>query len=432
MPDVNTKAEGWVAPGWEIVRKAFERNLETGSEVGAAFSAYRRGEKVVDLWGGTADPETGRPWTEDTLVLVFSTTKGITAMCANRLADEGRLDVEAPVSEYWSEFSKAGKEKVTVADLLSHRAGLAWVDGKMSTKDMLAWDPVVKALELQAPSWPPGTDHGYHATTFGWLVGEVVRRITGRSVGTYLREEIASPLDAEFFIGLPASEERRVAPLVRFSMEEMLGEGQGLLAEGTLGDNTGNIPALPSDLPSPPPNAGLLEMAATYLGKDSPLVKALGAPAGAFRDEALWDSPDLHAAEIPAANGICDARSLARLYSACVSDVKGSSGEIFRVFSPKQLDRALHQQTEGPDRILFGLDVQWGLGFMLNRGVVSTGGMGGPRSFGHFGMGGSVGWADPDSELAVGYVMNKMAIGTTGDPRSFRLIAASVEAARKA
>lgn len=431
MPDVNTKTEGWVAPGWEPVRKAFERNVETGREVGAAFSAYHRGEKVVDLWGGTADQESGRPWTEDTLVLVFSTTKGITAMCANRLADEGRLDVEAPVSEYWPEFSKAGKEKITVADLLSHRAGLAWIDGKMSTKDMLAWDPVVKALEVQAPSWPPGTDHGYHATTFGWLVGEVVRRISGRSVGTYLREEIASPLDAELFIGLPASEERRVAPLVRFSIEEMLGEGPGLLPEGTLGDSAGKIPDLPSQLPSPPPNAGLLEMAATYLGKDSPLVKALGAPGGAFRDEALWDSPDLHAAEIPAANGICNARSLARLYSACVSDVKGSSGETFRVFSPKQLDRALHQQTEGPDRILFGLDVQWGLGFMLNRGVVSTGRMGGPRSFGHFGMGGSVGWADPDSELAVGYVMNKMAMGTTGDPRSFRLITASVEAATK-
>lgn len=433
MPGVTTKVEGWVAPGWDAVKKAFERNFETGSEVGAAFSAYHKGEKVVDLWGGIADPTTGRPWTEDTLVLVFSTTKGITAMCANRLADQGLLDTEAPVGEYWPEFVQAGKKSVTVADLLAHRAGLAWIDGEMSLQEVLAWDPVIKALGAQAPSWPPGSAHGYHATTFGWLVGEVVRRVSGRSVGAYLKEEISSALDAEFFIGLPSSHEPRVARLVRFSLDELLAEGKGLLPQGTLGEDPANAAgAFPPEIPAPPPNAGLLEMASTYLGADSPLVKALAAPGGAFSDEGLWDTPEVHAAEIPAANGIGDARSLARLYSACVSDIKSTSGDAFRTFSPKQLGRAVHQETEGPDRILFGLDIQWGLGFMLNRGVVATGGMGGPRSFGHFGMGGSVGWADPDSELAVGYVMNKMAVGTTGDPRSFRLVTAAVEAASKA
>ena len=147
---------------------------------------------------------------------MYSTTKGVTAMCANRLAQQGVIDVEAPVVTYWPEFAQAGKEKVTVADLLAHRAGLAWVDGTMSFDDMLRWDPVVEALERQAPSWPPGTAHGYHATTYGWLVGEVVRRVTGMSIGTYLRTEIAGPLGADFFIGLPASEEPRVARLVSF------------------------------------------------------------------------------------------------------------------------------------------------------------------------------------------------------------------------
>ena len=146
------------------------------------------------MGGHRRRPDRGGPWEEDTLVLVYSTTKGVTAMCANRLAQQGAIDVEAPVATYWPEFAQAGKEKVTVADLLSHRAGLAWVDGTMSFEDMVRWDPVVEALERQAPSWPPGTAHGYHATTYGWLVGEVVRRVTGMSIGTYLRTEIAGPL----------------------------------------------------------------------------------------------------------------------------------------------------------------------------------------------------------------------------------------------
>jgi CubicO group peptidase (beta-lactamase class C family) len=434
-----TQIQGWAAPGWEDVHAAFQRNFEKGAEVGAAFAAYHRGRKVVDLWGGLADDKRGIEWGEDTLVLVYSTTKGVTAMCANRLADEGALDVEAPVREYWPEFAQAGKDEVTVADLLAHRAGLAWTDGKMTTDEMLAWDPVVRALEAQAPSWPVGKRHGYHAVTYGWLVGEVVRRVSGRSVGTYLREELSGPLDAAFHIGLPGSEEHRVARLVPFSLgdlsalenapgaessrelEEMVREIEGAVESGA-----GTV------LHHEGPTGDMLEMAEEYLGRDSPLVRALTAPGGALRDQALWDDPRLHAAEIPAANGICDARSLARLYAACVSDVETSSGEAFRVFSSKQLDRATRQETLGPDAVLFDLDIQWGLGFMLNRGLVAGEGMGGPRSFGHFGMGGSVGWADPDIELGIGYVMNKMALGTTGDPRGFRLVRACVEAAGRA
>jgi CubicO group peptidase (beta-lactamase class C family) len=428
-----TEVHGWVAPKWEGVRAAFERNFEKDGEVGAAFGAYHRGEKVVDLWGGVADSTTGRPWEEDTLVLVFSTTKGIVAMCANRLADSGALDVETPVGKYWPEFAQAGKEDVTVADLLAHRAGLAWTDGEMSVDEMLSWDPVVEALEAQAPSWKPGTAHGYHATTYSWLVGEVVRRVSGRRVGTYLREEIAGPLGAEFFIGLPGSEEHRIASLIPFSVAGFTAAQPATSASsaGELGSNLAGLRA-DSQHQGAVPDAALSELVSKYLGPDGSLLKALRSPGGAFRDESLWDSPRLHASEIPAANGICDARSLALLYSACVSDVTTPSGEKLRVFSPRQLERALRQETHGPDLVLLGLDIQWGLGFMLSRGITASPETGGPRSFGHFGMGGSVGWADPDTELATGYVMNKMDMGTTGDRRSFRLMRACVQAAAKA
>jgi CubicO group peptidase (beta-lactamase class C family) len=410
-----TTINGWTAPGFEEVREAFQANFDDGLEAGAAFGAYHRGQKVVDLWGGVADTRSGRAWDEDSLVLVYSTTKGITAMCANRLAQQGLIDVEAPVASYWPEFAQAGKGEVTVADLLSHRAGLAWVDGTLSYDEALSWGPVVEALERQAPSWAPGTAHGYHATTYGWLVGEVVRRVSGRSLGGYLREEIAGPLDAEFFVGLPATEEHRVARLVSFL--ESLESGR-------------TMPSLDDLVPAQA--GGDAPAAATYLAPDGPLTRALVAPGGALSDPGAWDDPRLHAAEIPAANGICDARSLACLYAACVSDVARPTGGSFRILSPEQLDRALLPRTAGPDVVLMGLDIQWGLGFMLNRGIVGSAGLGGPRSFGHFGMGGSAGWADPDLELGMGYVMNQMEIGTTGDKRSYRLMKASVAAARQA
>jgi CubicO group peptidase (beta-lactamase class C family) len=351
------------------------------------------------------------------MVIVFSTTKGVTSMCANRLAQEGRLDVDAPVAVYWPEFAQAGKENVTVADLLSHRAGLAWVDGTMTIEEVYAWDPVVKALEHQRPSWPPGTTHGYHAVTFGWLVGEVVRRVTGKSLGAYLREDITGPLEADFYVGLPESQVARVARLITI-VESMTRKDLG-----ELGGAGGSAPG--------PGLSEMAELAKTYLAPGGPLFKAIIAPGGAFADQELWNSPALWAAEVPAANGISDARSLARLYGACVSDVETSSGTTFRVLSPEQLDRALVPRTEGPDEVLLGLDIQWGLGFMVHRGVVAAPGHGGPRAFGHFGMGGSAGWGEPDLGLGMGYVMNRMSAGMAGDARSYRLMAATVDAARK-
>jgi CubicO group peptidase (beta-lactamase class C family) len=388
-----TETGGTTATGFERVRDAFEANFTKGLEVGASFSAYHRGHKVVDLWGGTADVVTGRAWDERALALVFSTTKGATAVCANKLAQEGRLDVDAPVARYWPEFAAGGKQDIPVSYLLSHQAGLAWIDAEMSLEDALSWDPVVAALAQQVPHWKPGSRHGYHATTYGWLVGEVIRRITGKSVGTYFHDEIAAPLGLDFWIGLPESEEPRVAPLVGGLVDPLITE-------------------------DPEVRAFVDEI----MGPDTMLGKALFAPGGALSGPEIWNSRALHAAEIPAANGIGDARSIARMYAACTGTVDG-----VRILSDEQLRRATTQLTSGPNTVLLDLDIQFGLGFMVRSSFIE---LGGPRSFGHFGAGGSVGWADPDAELAFGYVMNRMDVGLAGDVRSFELINACYASTR--
>lgn len=378
---------GWVAPGFEPVRDAFAANFADGSEVGAAFAVYRHGEPVVDLWGGVADAATGRPWDERTIVLVFSTTKGATAACAHLLAERGLLDLEAPVARYWPEFAAAGKEAVTVAHLLAHQAGLAWVDEPMALAEALAWEPVAAALARQAPHWEPGTQHGYHALTFGWLVGEVIRRVDGRGVGAFFHDEIAQPLGLDFWIGLPEEQEPRVAPLI---------------APDAAGDEE------------------LRAAMAALAGPGSELGRALSAPGRAFADIGVFNTRAVRAAEVPAANGVGDARSIARMYAALIGEVDG-----VRLLSPGRLERATRRRTSGPNRVLLGLDIQFGLGFMVPSSAVAVGG---PRSFGHFGAGGSMGWADPDAGLAFGYVMNRMHLGLAGDLRSARLVEATYRA----
>jgi CubicO group peptidase (beta-lactamase class C family) len=377
--------EGWTAPGFEHVRDKFAQNFDEGLEVGAAFAAYQDGEPVVDLWGGIADRTTGRPWARDTIVLVFSTTKGATAVCANLLAQDGALDVEAPVVEHWPEFAAAGKSEVPVSALLSHQAGLPWVDEAITLDEALAWDPLIHALERQAPVWEPGTAHGYHAVTYGHLVGEVVRRVSGRTLGTVLAEDVAEPLGLDFWIGLPEAEEPRVAPLIG----RLITEGSESTDARTLAELAG-------------PASGLTR--ALTLG-------------GALGGRGTFNTRAVRAAEIPGANGVGDARSVARMYAACIGEVDG-----VRLLSDEQLRDAQRQRTTGPDRILLDLDLQWGLGFIVPSTLVQLGH--GPRAFGHFGMGGSLGWADPDAGLAFGYVMNKMALGMAGDARGYRLVKA--------
>lgn len=390
-----TEIGGAVEPGFEGVAEAFRANFAEHGEVGAAAAVYVGGRKVVDLWGGVADAEAGTPYTEDSLQLVFSTTKGATAACANLLAQRGQLDVDAPVAEYWPEFKAAGKADIPVRWLLCHKAGLPYVDATLTLEEALAWEPMVRALEEQAPVWEPGTAHGYHATTFGWLVGEVVKRISGKSLGTFFHDEFAEPLGLDFWIGLPDEQQHRVAPLVQWATaDEMAAE-----------------------------NPAMAELLNQFMGPDTLLGKALGAPsfvlAGA---EGGFNNPAIRAAEIPAANGVADARSLARFYAALTGVVEG--GPDAPLLTAEQVAKASELQTTGPDKCLY-METTFGLGFFLSSIFAPYGG---PRSFGHTGAGGSVGFTDPEHGIGFGYVMNKMMQTLNGDPRSGGLIRAVYDA----
>ncbi len=204
---------GTTASEFEEVADVFTTNFTDHGDVGAGFAVYLEGEKVIDLTGGVADSE-GRPYDDQTLQMVFSTTKGATAMCAHLLAERGELDLDAPVVRYWPEFGAKGKAEVPVRWLLTHRSGVIDTDDRLTLEQALDWDTVVAALADSTPVWEPGTKHGYHAVTFGWLVGEIVRRVSGKSIGDFFAEEFARPLDLEFWIGLPDDEQSRVAPLI--------------------------------------------------------------------------------------------------------------------------------------------------------------------------------------------------------------------------
>jgi CubicO group peptidase (beta-lactamase class C family) len=373
--------EGLVEPGFEAVADAFRANFVLHGEVGAAFCLYRDGRPVVDIWDGTADQG---PWQADTLQLVFSTTKGATAICAHLLAQRGQLDLDAPVGDYWPEFGAEGKEAVPVRWLLAHRTGLPVIDPVLTLEQVLAVTPIVEALAAQKPIWEPGTAHGYHALTYGWLVGEVVRRVTGRSIGRFFAEEIAAPLGLEFWIGLPESEEHRVAPL---------------------------------RTPAPSGDPEVRKLMAQFIGPGTLINRALtlNGALGELASGNLFNDPRIHRTEMPAANGITTARSLARLYASCVGEVDG-----VRILDPATVADAIREQAKGPDQILV-VESRFGTGFMLN-GTLTP--MLTDRSFGHAGAGGSLGFADADAGIAFGYVMNQMGGGLTGDPRANGLVEA--------
>ena len=381
---------GYVAPGFDRVREAFVANFDERGEIGAGVSVYHRGERVVDLLGGTTEPGGSVVYGADHLQMVFSSTKGATAICAHLLAQRGELDLDAPVAEYWPEFAAHGKGEVPVSWLLSHRVGLPDVDRPMSLHDALSWDPVVEALADSVPLWEPGTDRGYHAVTYGYLVGEVVRRVSGRSLGQFFAEEVARPLDLEFWIGLPAELHDRVVPLVPMSLPGGIHFG---------------------DPDAEPP--GMIEMLQLLMGADSLIARALSAPGGALTGDQTWNSSELWSAELPAANGITNAHSLAKMYAATVGEVNG-----VRLLTPETVAHAIEVRSTGPDAVLV-FDIPFGLGFMRDSMFAK---FGNPASFGHYGAGGSVGFADPANELGFGYVMNKMELGISGDPRTSTLI----------
>ncbi len=368
---------GWVEAPFEPVIDAFAANFDERGEVGAAVCVYVDGEPVIDLWGGVADATNGRPWTSDTVVLVYSSTKGVTAVCANRLIEQSRLDPHATVASYWPEFGVNGKNAITVTQVLSHQAGLPLVEGDYTLAEVLAWDPMVESLAKQAPMWAPGTKHGYHMRTFGWLVGELVRRVDGRTIGTYFHEEIAAPLGLDFWIGLPEEIESRAARLV-------------------------------------PPERDLGELL-RKLGGELLLADVFSNPAGLFNYDEMWNTRELRAAELPSSNGVGDARALARLIASCVGEVDG-----VRTLQPATVAAATAEQACGKDEVLM-IDSCFGFGFMLG---ASFGAANRVSAFGHAGAGGSLAFADPDARLGFGYVMNDLRFDPTGDPRSEELVRA--------
>jgi CubicO group peptidase (beta-lactamase class C family) len=376
---VSVEIHGTVAPRFARVRDAFADNLGHHGDVGAACAVYQDGRLVVDLWGGLADPGTGRPWAEDTLGLVFSTTKGMTAVCAHRLAERGALDLDAPIARYWPAFAAAGKERITVRAALSHRAGLAAVDGDLTLDEVLAWDPVVAAIAAQAPNWEPGTRHGYHARSYGWIAGEIARRITGKTLGRIFADEVARPLGLDFWIGLPEVEEPRVARI----------------------------------LPAPPPaDPAMREFLALAMGPTTLLGRVLGGPSQLFAYDDMWNRRALHAAEMPSSNGIGSARAIARMYAAVVGEVDG-----VRLLRPETLAAACAVQSDGEDVVL-RLPTRFGTGFMLPPTLCP---FAPSTAFGHPGAGGSLGFGDPAARIGFGYVMNQMKLGMLGDLRAARL-----------
>ncbi|MFJ9548363.1 serine hydrolase domain-containing protein [Streptomyces erythrochromogenes] len=385
--------QGVVAEGFEPVRDAFVRNFEVLGDRGAAVAVYRDGRKVVDLWGGTrdadadADADAGEPWTEDTAQIVRSATKGVAAAVPLLLHQRGLLDLDAPVGAYWPEFKAGGKERILVRDLLAHRAGVPALDRGLTAAEAADGVSGPHAVAAQHPFWEPGAGHGYHAQTYSWLLSELVLRVTGRTLGSVLAEDIAEPLGLDFWIGLPDAEADagrvgRVAPV------------------------------------EPPESAGMLRtrprrnVSEAYADPAS-LTRRAFAAIDPLPDE---NAPAYRAAELPASNGIGTARALARFYGATIGVVEDGA----RIFTRATTAIAAREHSAGPDRVLV-VNTRFGAGYMLH-GPASP--LLSPASFGHPGRGGSLGFADPDAGIGFGYVTNALAKSVTADPRAQALVRA--------
>lgn len=347
-----TDIKGLCEPRFSAVHEALAVLLGKG-DVGASAAVYVDGEPVADIWGGYADADRSARWERDTLTGVNSTTKNMTALCALILADRGLLDLSAPVAAYWPEFAAAGKEGVLVRHVLSRTAGLPELSGPRAVEEFYDWEGVTAGLAAQAPAWEPGTAAGYHALTFGFLVGEIVRRIAGRGIREFFAEEVAGPLGADFHIGLPAEHGRRLAPLI------------------------------------PPPSSTDEYAASAPPGPDGARRENTGV-AVRVRDvnSAAW-----RRAQIPAVNGFGNARSVALVQSVLAN--RGTAGGV-RLLSPRGCEPAWQEVFSGADRVL-GTPMSWTAGF----GKFGS-------AFGWGGWGGSLVVSDPDARMTVAYVMNQM------------------------
>ncbi|QNP68774.1 beta-lactamase family protein [Streptomyces roseirectus] len=373
-----TQAHGHCEERFAGVRAAFEENFRERGELGAAVAVFVDGRPVADLWGGWADAARTRAWERDTVVNVWSTTKGVTALCAHLLADRGLLDLDTEVARYWPEFAANGKGGILVRHLLSHRSGLAGLREPLSTGELYDWEVTVSRLAAAGPLWEPGSASGYHALLFGHLVGEVVRRVTGLLPSAFLEQEVTGPLGIDFTIGLPEKDAGRAAEMV--SPPALTSTQQAaLLASLT--------PVALAALANPP----------------------VGAPAA---NSAAW-----RAAEIPGAGGHGTARAVAELYGL----LAGRGG----LLSAGAVERVRAGQGASRDLVLgaqLGRDTEMGLGVLLSGAHGSYGPN--PRAFGHDGFGGSCGLADPEAGVSLGYVMNRMGPHIVDDPRKLALVEA--------
>ncbi|WP_081235901.1 serine hydrolase domain-containing protein [Streptomyces viridosporus] len=375
---------GTVAEGFEPVRAAFARNFRTLGDRGAAVAVYRDGRRVVDLWAGVRDVDGTEPWERGTAQVVRSATKGVAAAVPLLLHQRGELDLDAPVGHHWPEFKAHGKERVLVRHVLNHRAGLPALDHPLTLRE--AADPLrsAEALAAQPPAWEPGTDHGYHALTYGWLLDALVRRVTGRGSGEWIASEIAGPLGLDLWVGLPDAQAHRVGRVGPVEQPEQ-----------------------PGVLRARPKRA----VADAYADPAS-LTRRAFAAITPFPDQ---NDPAFRAAALPAANGIATADGLARFYASLIGPVDG-----VRLLDPATVGLARAEESAGPDRVLV-VGTRFGLGYMLHGGASP---FLGPGSFGHPGRGGSLGFADPETGVAFGYVTNGLRRTVTADPRAQALIRA--------
>jgi CubicO group peptidase (beta-lactamase class C family) len=381
--------QGSVHPDFAAVARGLARQLGRGSRGGAALCVYHRGEKVVDIWGGVKDAE-GTPWQADTMSVSFSTTKGVTATALHILVDRGLLDYDDPVAKFWPEFAREGKEQITIRHLLCHQAGLyhirAMIDDATRMRD---WAYMTDVLARSAPALTPGSASAYHGLTFGWLVGEVVQRVSGHPFAEFVQRELAQPLELDgLYVGAPAEPAARAAAL-------LVPDGgrkrmAGLDVRLRRAQRVFSALRLPIDLHR--------------------IADAL-MPAGIHAFD--WTAPESLAAPIPAANGLFTARSLAKLYATLAG---GGALNGTRLLSERTLARATTVQTRRIDLVV-PFPMHWRLGF--HRAATTRGTP--PRAFGHYGFGGSGAWADPDRQLSMAMVLNS-GIGTPfGDLRTFRI-----------
>ena len=366
--------QGTWDPRFEGVATALSASLDAGTDVGASVAVLLHGEPVMDIWGGTADEAGSAPWEKDTITNVWSTTKTMTFLCALMLADRGELDFSAPVARYWPEFAAGGKEHVEVRHLMAHTAGLPGWAEPMEPEDLADWQKCTSVLAAQEPWWEPGTASGYHAVTQGYLIGEVVRRITGATIGTWFASEVAGPLGADFHIGLPESEDRRVSIVI------------------------------------PPPPLDLDELQPSEL-----VIRAMTNPLldATYPSHAWW-----RRAEIPAANGHGNARSVAQIQSIVAG--RGEARGV-RLLSTEGCDLIFDEQIHGTDLIL-GAEYRFGIGYGLSSGMMPIG----PRACFWGGYGGSLIVMDQDAGLTVCYAMNRMEGGLQGDLRGANIVMAAV------